>query len=205
MYYIGKENFAVFSNYIKILSFLLHFFYIIPIYLLGDDIDMLTKKKKWVLGIIIAITLIALTIIFINQHFKKIHNSSIPTSTPLYSSYYNVVSNYSRNDIILFDGTISRSSGIQQVDSQINTPLKITNEELQKLINLANSIKPKEIKEELNYIGPGEGSTQIYNSILNEWVKLSVSGTYKGKHEDETAQEILTYVNSLFSKYLDNN
>lgn len=101
--------------------------------------------------------------------------------------------------IIYFDGTIKKSEGMTK-------SIKIEEEELKQLIQLANNIKPDNYETKYSDIyGAHTAYAKIYSKKYGKYIELtSSSGNSNTYNLSEATNQILKLTNNLYSKYLNN-
>jgi len=156
--------------------------------------------SKFIIGIIIIIIIIAITAIAIlhsknNILFKKSNTSAF--------------GNYEDGYIIYKNGIIQKyyvKDGKYLKYTKYLEKAKITNEELSKLKELANTVEDK-FEENTGFQRPSTEDRleiKIYSDKLSKFVELYILGfgTFCGLNPTETANEILEFTGILYDKYL---
>lgn len=159
--------------------------------------NKLSKKSKLILGIVICIITIAiiLTILF----FYKKSNSILFKST-----YMNAAWTPTSYGYLIYSNGIIKEYDDYNEDKDLKSA-KITNEELNKLKELANIVEDKYEKDDrFQMFDAGVSTKEIYSETLERWVVLSKSGDTMGRNNTETSEEILNLIAELYNKYLDN-
>jgi len=154
----------------------------------------MAKNQKIVLISIIFIVVVIGIVLYLKEQ----------VNSPLFRSSYE---NYawgarSYGYVIYSNGTIKEYDDYDK-EKELKKG-KISREELEKLKNLANSVKNEYKKDSsgMRIFDAGVSTKEVYSERLGRWIVLSKWGDIIGSNSSEESQEILKLTEELYDKYL---
>lgn len=155
----------------------------------------LNTKSKVLVGIVMCIFAIAIILIILYFNHK---NSSVLFRF----SHENYAWSPTSYGYSIYSNGIIEEYDDYNEDEELKKA-KITNEELNKLKELANKVEDKyEKNDKIQLFDAGTSTRKIYSDRLGKWIILSKGGDSMGKNNTETSIEILEFVEELKQKYL---
>lgn len=178
---------------------------------MSEKTKNLSKKIKIVIGVlIITVVVIIISLILINKFNNKV-------------IFINSHDNYAWEPVSygykIYDNGIIEEYDKYDNDDELKRA-KISNEELTKLKELADSVEsnytkklnPESILHPNSFAGAMEvmwdaGVTEkkIYNNKENKWITLYEYGDTMGYNNTEETKEIIELTEQLYEKYLEDN